>query len=871
MATIDQYRIELSVDLKQFSTGLAQADKLYKTFYAKLVATTMKGESDIQKVRAKYGQEAVKRWKDEAQESDKTTETIVKNQHRCGRAAKERTEEEIKQAKEREKGERTSIQNMQAVSTLMVEETKKIGQLRNQGEKATGSERLAIYQKMIQAEIELETLRFTKSKQGLNYDLNFRAKTAQQRMKIEEQIAAQTTASTNRITALKQKSSNAEKQYQDQVLGAALKRFTQEEKAAKTSAQNQQATSKMIGYAYQNVADVQERLAVLTGIREVSKGKMRKALHKDVVSIEIELERALFQQKEALLRAEMEKRGTTAQQRMKLEQQIAATSAASSKRIEGMNTKLANTAKTNWQRTAEIGENFQTISRGLQQGDFAGVGGFLGGVKGGVIGMAVDGLAVVGEKLLEMGEKSLAVTKEFEVLGNTVELMGGDVGKAGGMGELRGQIEAIHRPLGMSTEGIAKLAQTVATFESPENIAKTTEAVLNLSQISPSTSPEAIATGLNRFGKALGDTALAADIMATAGVELKGKSMDPVNDAASHLGSIFAAANMTLKDSGQAAKEASTIFIGLTKTGLDVGSAGSQAEAAFISMNKVMMNPRMLETIANKLPKGISLMDIGLEKGNVSVTKLVGSLSNMGEKGQQIATMLGGAHGKAGLGILVDQAQKSGVSIDQLATKFDNVSGAAGRAAGIMSTELGRTKEAFAQNMESIELGIGNTVAGIVSGVQQMTGGIVSSIADWFKSASQRFAESKAELDTLSAAAANITSTTAKIKLDLEAGDTAKAIGDIRSSLVSVGEIDEGIAETLTMILDAPGTRTKAELQGIVGYLEDIAELAALDKQIKAAETMDLALDKLDDSLGESVKALQKVREIGRASCRERV
>jgi len=344
----------------------------------------------------------------------------------------------------------------------------------------------------------------------------------------------------------------------------------------------------------------------------------------------------------------MEKRGTTAQQRMKLEQQIAATSAASSKRIEGMNTKLANTAKTNWQRTAEIGENFQTISRGLQQGDFAGVGGFLGGVKGGVIGMAVDGLAVVGEKLLEMGEKSLAVTKEFEVLGNTVELMGGDVGKAGGMGELRGQIEAIHRPLGMSTEGIAKLAQTVATFESPENIAKTTEAVLNLSQISPSTSPEAIATGLNRFGKALGDTALAADIMATAGVELKGKSMDPVNDAASHLGSIFAAANMTLKDSGQAAKEASTIFIGLTKTGLDVGSAGSQAEAAFISMNKVMMNPRMLETIANKLPKGISLMDIGLEKGNVSVTKLVGSLSNMGEKGQQIATM----RGPAGAGLI---------------------------------------------------------------------------------------------------------------------------------------------------------------------------------------------------------------------------
>src|SRR4030065_988693 len=114
MPTIDQYRIELRVDLKQFSTGLAQADKLYKSFYAQLSATTTKGEADMQKGRAKYGQEASKRWRDEAKESGKTTETIRKNQQRAGQAAHERTAEEIKAARSRAQSERTFIQNMQA-------------------------------------------------------------------------------------------------------------------------------------------------------------------------------------------------------------------------------------------------------------------------------------------------------------------------------------------------------------------------------------------------------------------------------------------------------------------------------------------------------------------------------------------------------------------------------------------------------------------------------------------------------------------------------------------------------------------------------------------------------------------------------------
>jgi len=233
--------------------------------------------------------------------------------------------------------------------------------------------------------------------------------------------------------------------------------------------------------------------------------------------------------------------------------------------------------------------------------------GVLGNVatKLGPVGIAVG---AIGGSLLAAGSAAAAANDKFEQF-NRAALgikQTGDL-TAEEFEKVKTQLLALPRPAEVSAVELAKAAEAVASFESPENIAKTTAQLLQLQKIGGGEiGLNEISAGAGRLSTALGDTNLAMDLLAQTAQSLKGKSVDPMGDAITEIGTIFSKATLAITDTEQAAKESGAVFTALAKSGFEVSEATTAANLCCPSRRAPSLENLMASPLRTHSPRSIA-------------------------------------------------------------------------------------------------------------------------------------------------------------------------------------------------------------------------------------------------------------------------
>ncbi|KKL89535.1 hypothetical protein LCGC14_1913740, partial [marine sediment metagenome] len=348
MATVDDYRIELKVDLKQFKTGLAEADKLYTQMYADFLETTKKGESAIAAERAKFG----KQWVQSTEKGVKAQTDAVKK----GADAQKKVNTEVS---------RESVLASKAVATAQSDLTKK------------------------------------------------------------------------------------------------------------------------------QIAEAQ------------ASGSKRRQLTADRIRAEIELEKRKFRQTERMAKEEITKASGNAKRQLKIQDQLVAKRAASQKRITRFNTQIVNSQKRVNAGSVEMAENFATLSKSLQAGDVAGVFGLLGGVKGGLIGTAIDGLKGIGGALLKAAEAA----QDFEDRALKIQTLLSDTqaqALPSALANLRNIAKQTGAPLGVLEESLFNVVSAIPALANNLQAAAQVSAKAAKAAIALGADTNSVTLATTNLGNALG-------------------------------------------------------------------------------------------------------------------------------------------------------------------------------------------------------------------------------------------------------------------------------------------------------------------------------------------------------------------------------
>lgn len=510
----------------------------------------------------------------------------------------------------------------------------------------------------------------------------------------------------------------------------------------------------------------------------------------------------------------------------------------------------------------------------------AGVAGLAFGPVGGVIGVAFDALKMFTTGLVNLGEKAIETENKFHALTAVIQLNNANIGVAQ-LTQIRTQLDAIVRPVGLSRDGLYELSQAVAGFADPGQIAEVTNHVLTLSRIEPGMNLRTLSQDLADLESTTGGFGEAADLAATLANSLRGDSIAPLGDAIKGLTPIINDAKILIRDQGQASKEAAILMSALVKTEMSAGEASSGAAKLFDGLNKALNNPTTMNTLTKALPEGLSLTEIGLEKGNVSVVKFIEEMQKLGPQANAVGEILGPKLGGESISALVAAFQSGNNALAEATAEFENVEGAAARTAAALISPAQRAKEMhdqmasdafdnFSRSLMSVAEGAMEAGTALLSGIASpgfassmreipVIGGFLESIGDLFFDSSvtaERAATAyKAASDSLDAFSA--------INTDLQSAQGEDFTAQLNANMqaISASAADGGAEiRALVATMGEPGTATyAANIEKIKGQLNEIQELKVSQEFAAITEAMDAAQEAMQDVAESSDSWLQSL------------
>jgi hypothetical protein len=504
----------------------------------------------------------------------------------------------------------------------------------------------------------------------------------------------------------------------------------------------------------------------------------------------------------------------------------------------------------------EVAENFATLTDSLTSGNIAGAAagigqmfGDMGGKVGGVIGVVADQVIGFISTLGDLANAAVETDekwKAFSLTFNDTDL------SAQSIKNIQVELQALSRPAGVSEQAIAELGATVAGFEKSDKIAETAGAILDLEAASGGMDISAITAGVSQFGTALGDGALAADLFATA-QQTASAAGTTMSQTMTGVTKTFVGAQLAIKDTAKAGKESAAVFAGLTKTGVSTTRGVSIGRDAFAALGKTVSDPKLLYALTKQLPEGVSAVDAGLVKGDVSVTKFAKTLASMGDAGLQVASSLGGGASTA-VQLLIKGAQSGSINLDKLTSSFDNAAGAAGRYATLLTpaskvqneladqraadamTNLGRTFSSLADS----GAGLFNT---LLDGLVSVGGPIADMFIDYRVEAERAMQAVDQNIATLEGFGALVGG--------LNAGDPSQFLADVNSQMEQISNVGGPGAAAQIEKINANAQLTDAE------KMESISRVLTQIEQSQAAAT----IQQLNDAIELSNQAIEQAAD----------
>ncbi len=521
----------------------------------------------------------------------------------------------------------------------------------------------------------------------------------------------------------------------------------------------------------------------------------------------------------------------------------------------------------------ELAENAATVSASLQSFDVASIGAMFG-PWGAAAGVVFDQLTMVVGVMNQLGQQALKEQRAFQTLGKELR----DTGHAlnpGQMELLRVELDAVERSGGKSRQAIYELAASMQELNNvnPQNLADSVQIMQNLERVQPGANMAEVGQSINDVADNLGSFAEAADFTARVSKNLEGDSVTPLTDATKALGAVLPVASGLIRDQGQAAREGAALFTGLVNANVSVEKATKLSTATFKALTDMVAGPAA-EALGKKLPAGMTLADIGLEKGNVSVTKFIDSMHAMGPAGDEIIAQMG-AGGEAAQ-ILAAGADAGGASLQSLAESYANVSGQAAQSAALAITDSQRAQERSQQALADVQSNVGKIFTGMAEGSGAAAGGLI----DTFQSID--FGElmgASAFLPALAPLTAGlgiiqdlITDWQVESKQAFSNADQVVAVADgikqVADNLSEVAE-SEGVAAIVDDLADVErqSPTTAAAIRSISENvnLTEADKLAAVNRELaimsetKAGE----AVIALNDALTASDKAMEDLADSG--------
>ncbi len=644
--------------------------------------------------------------------------------------------------------------------------------------------------------------------------------------------------------------------------------------AKKAGAEAQKAFSgfgKETQKAFGDVEKASKELGNAVIKEQQATGKQRIKLTKARIEAEIKLEKAKLTKEKSIFDDRLKAVKGNVDKELKLKSQAQAKELAGLKKVAAAQKRLERASKPTEgfgpinRGNIELGENFTTILEGIKKGDLAGVFAVGGGVKGGVIGtildLGVDALKIVDELI----QRSAALNDQFQVLANEINLDPASVQ----FERIRTQIELIVPPLGKTREDIIALSRTVASFESPENIAKTTEGILALSRIDANTPIEKIAAGVGRLSQAfegLGNaTELATNILAVTGSALRGNIEDPLNEVSTEIGNVISKTRQLGLGLEQGAKVASAAFLQLVRSGNQVSEATSDAEALFEQFSTALVDPALQKALTEVLPEGINRFDIGIDKANVDVVKFIEFVQKGGEVGIKLADALGGTADPA-LRKLQANFQQTGKTIGDFIDKFDGIENAAFKLGQAATGANQRIKELSAARVDDALIEFGERFAdganladeamiGLLGTIATadfsnipLLGGLLDGIRDLFFDSNKEAERAFKKFNEVQDVTKLFTEFNDQLSL---IQDGEQFIDNVSNSMEVLKGLGEGTAFQIQRLVDAADAGSPKNIEAIKDQLQIIESLQAaktVEALTEAIEASALALDDLAEA-----------------------
>lgn len=673
-------------------------------------------------------------------------------------------------------------------------------------------------------------------------------KTLEQESKLRQQLAKESEQAAKRA-ADAEKRANAERQAEAKKLADFKKTVDQElAKAALSDAEKlieieRKKAELAKGGAEKNSKEVRKVLE--------EEAKLKEAMYKR----EAEMVEALYQEKLATLEKGSDEWVKIEQERLKrvLDAEKKASGEAEKARKADEGPKGRN--------FDEVAENFSTLTDSLTSGNIAGAAagigqmfGDLGGKIGGVAGVIADQIFSIIGGLSDLAKAAVETDEawtRFSVTFNDTDL------SAQSIKQIQVELQAIARPAGVSEQALAELATTVAGFEEPEGIADTTAAILDLEAVSGGMDVGAITDGVGQFGTALKDGALAADLFAEAQISVTGSGAS-LGETMQGITKTFSTANIAIKDTATAGKESSTVFAALTQTGLKATEAGAAGAEVFKTLGKVVSDPKMLDALTKQLPEGVTAVDAGLVKGDVSVTKFAKTLADMGDAGLQVAASLGGKTGES-IQQLVKGAQTGAIDIDKLTASFDNAAGAAGRYATLLTPISKVQNELAEQRSADAMTNLGRAFSDLADTGAGFFNTMLDGLADVGGPLADLFIDSAVEAERANQAYEAVrdqATAFAGLVDELSGLEGPEFIDQLNASMEALEASAPGTAAEIQRIqstMAEPGTAEyAAQLEQINGLLQEASEIKAGETFVALNEAIDASLGRFEDLASES-------------------
>lgn len=684
-------------------------------------------------------------------------------------------------------------------------------------------------------------------------------------------------------------------------MGEAEKIIVDFEKTQKKSSKSQIANDKEIAKAKKDFANQQKKLLnelsaegkrlsdkeikekkQLSGLilkQSRATGAEQKKIKKEVLDKELQLIKTTQKKERQIMKDQLNVVKGNEQAEFKIKEKFAQKEIQLSKKVATQTNKIereagktrGKAAQNKFRANLEVAENATTALGGLLKGQFTPMAAMVGGPWGAAVGLGIDLLSGLGKAAFEAGKQfidfnntvaNLATTINFQ---NNVELTTVEIDK------LKVQIMAIQKPLGVTTQDMAKLSMSVASFEKPDKIIETTEAIGNLFRIGKGeVGLDKITAGVSRLSSSLGITGKeAADLAAILAEELKGKTVDPLGESLTELATITSKANLVIGDGAKAGRESISVYKQMMKTGFEVGEATSATEEVFLALNDVITDPKLKEALTKSLPEGMSLLDAGIEKGNVSAVKFIDFMQRGGEATKQFATLLPSTAGEAIQGLQA-QFERSGKSINDFAVSQDSVANASKNLAMAFSNLKEQQMEKLADRADSMTLQFGKHMADAIEGSRNSMlgmadamasadfsgflrdvssfipmGGILEGIVDLFVDSAVEAEKAFKNYELLAGISDNFNTLNDELQ---NISDGEKFLAKLGEDMDTLKGLSPGVASSIEKLANSANATDPSNIEAIKNHLEVINTL-------KSHETMEALKDSIA-ATGEEIQDL---------------